>query len=222
MSLLVPIALLRQVPPSAEDSAGLDSGVVAGAAGLAALAVSAAAIPQRRRHRGPAGARRPRAGIPRRRPTGRRSSVAAPWPRPVEVIMRVSVADGRDDGGCIVPLFSQASAGWRRVVAGFLGAALSVGWTLGEIASASVTNIRATVRLVAAAPLVMATGLMLAAFSQTDGATVGYVAVWAVAWRSPAPASASPGTHLSAWAMGSVVDDPAEQAVAAAPSTRCS
>ena len=48
-----------------------------------------------------------------------------------------------------------------------------MGWTVGEIASASVTNIRATVRLVAAAPLVMATGLMLAAFSQTDGATVG-------------------------------------------------
>ena len=115
-----------------------------------------------------------------------------------------------------VPLFGQRLGGLAPVVAGFLGAALSVGWTLGEIASASVTNIRATVRLVAAAPLVMATGLMLAAFSQTDGATMGYVAVWAVALAIAGTGIGIAWPHLSAWAMGSVVDDPAEQAVAAA------
>ena len=115
-----------------------------------------------------------------------------------------------------VPLFGQRLGGLAPVVAGFLGAALSVGWTVGEIASASVTNIRATVRLVAAAPLVMATGLMLAAFSQTDGATMGYVAVWAVALAIAGAGIGIAWPHLSAWAMGSVVDDPAEQAVAAA------
>ena len=71
-------------------------------------------------------------------------------------------------------------------------------------------------RLVAAAPLVMATGLMLAAFSHTDGATVGYVAVWAVALAIAGAGIGIAWPHLSAWAMGSVVDDPAEQAVAAA------
>ena len=50
-----------------------------------------------------------------------------------------------------VPLFGQrlrrAGAGDRGLPGGTVG-----GWTVGEIASASVTNIRATVRLVAAAP----------------------------------------------------------------------
>ena len=67
-------------------------------------------------------------------------------------------------------------------MAGFLGAALSVGWTVGEIASASVTNVRATVRLVRGAPLVMATGLTIAAASQKDGASTGYVMIWAWRW----------------------------------------
>jgi predicted MFS family arabinose efflux permease len=101
-------------------------------------------------------------------------------------------------------------------VAGFLGAALSVGWTVGEIASASITNVRATVRVVAIAPLVMATGLALAAFTQTDSASTGIVVVWAVALVITGAGIGMAWPHLSAWAMGSVVDDPAQQAVAAA------
>jgi MFS family permease len=115
-----------------------------------------------------------------------------------------------------VPLFGQRLGALAPVVAGFLGAALSVGWTLGEIASASVTDVCATVRLVAAAPLVMATGLIVAAASQKDGASIGYVVIWAVALAIAGAGIGIAWPHLSAWAMGSVVDDPAEQAVAAA------
>ncbi|NTY62939.1 MFS transporter [Mycolicibacterium sphagni] len=115
-----------------------------------------------------------------------------------------------------VPLFGQRLGALAPVVAGFLGAALSVGWTVGEIASASITNVRATVRVVAIAPLVMATGLGLAAFTQTDSASKGIVALWAVALVITGAGIGMAWPHLSAWAMGSVVDDPAQQAVAAA------
>ncbi|SBS77566.1 conserved membrane hypothetical protein [uncultured Mycobacterium sp.] len=115
-----------------------------------------------------------------------------------------------------VPLFGQRLGALAPVAAGFLGAALSVGWTVSEIASASITNVRVTVRVVAIAPLVMATGLALAAFTQTDSASIGIVVVWAVALVITGAGIGMAWPHLSAWAMGSVVDDPAQQAVAAA------
>ena len=39
-----------------------------------------------------------------------------------------------------VPLFGQRLAHLAPVVAGFLGVALAIGWTVSEITSASVTN----------------------------------------------------------------------------------
>lgn len=115
-----------------------------------------------------------------------------------------------------VPLFGQRLGALAPVVAGFLGAALSVGWTVGEIASASITNVRITARVVAIAPLVMAVGLALAAFTQTDGASGRLVVLWALALVITGAGIGMAWPHLSAWAMGSVVDDPAQQAVAAA------
>lgn len=115
-----------------------------------------------------------------------------------------------------VPLFGQRLGALAPVVAGFLGAALSVGWTVGEIASASITNVRITVRVVAIAPLVMAVGLTLAALTQTGSATAGFVVLWALALVITGAGIGMAWPHLSAWAMGSVVDDPAQQAVAAA------
>ncbi len=52
-----------------------------------------------------------------------------------------------------VPLFGQRLAHLTPVAAGFLGAGLAVGWTVGEISSASLSNHRAIVRTVAVAPL---------------------------------------------------------------------
>ncbi|TGD88538.1 MFS transporter [Mycolicibacterium sp. CH28] len=115
-----------------------------------------------------------------------------------------------------IPLFGQRLGALTPVVAGFLGAALSVGWTVGEIASASITNVRITVRVVAVAPLVMASGLALAAFTQKDGASIGVVVIWAVALVVTGSGIGMAWPHLSAWAMGSVVDDAPQQAVAAA------
>ena len=80
-----------------------------------------------------------------------------------------------------VPLFGQRLAHLVPVAAGFLGVALAVGWTVGEIVSASVTKPRVIVRMVAVAPLVMAVGLGLAAVSQVEDAPIGVIAVWVLA-----------------------------------------
>ena len=62
-----------------------------------------------------------------------------------------------------VPLFGQRLAHLTPVTAGFLGAGLADGWTVGEIGSASLNRDRVMVRTVAVAPLVMATGLTISA-----------------------------------------------------------
>lgn len=108
-----------------------------------------------------------------------------------------------------VPLFGQRLIGLSPVVAGFLGAALSVGWTVGEIRSASVGHRSTAATLVTLSPLLMAAGLSLAVLGPVTAATwaLGLVIAGAgigVAWP-----------HLSVWAMGSVTD-PGEQAVASA------
>jgi MFS family permease len=114
-----------------------------------------------------------------------------------------------------VPLFGQRLAHLVPVAAGFLGAALAVGWTLGEIASASVTKQRVVVGMVVVAPVVMACGLGLAALSQIEDAPIGVVAVWALALATTGIGIGMAWPHLSAWAMG-CVDDPAEGGTAAA------
>jgi MFS family permease len=114
-----------------------------------------------------------------------------------------------------VPLFGQRLAHLTPVAAGFLGAGLAVGWTVGEIGSASLRNSRAIMRMVAVAPLVMATGLALGALTQYDEASAGLVAAWAVALLITGAGVGIAWPHLSAWAMG-CVDDPAEGPAAAA------
>ena len=111
-----------------------------------------------------------------------------------------------------VPLFGQRLAHLMPVAAGFLGVALSVGWTVSEIASASVSRTRATARIVAVAPLVMAAGLVLAAISQV-------VAVWVVALFVAGCGIGMAWPHLSAWAMGDVTESDEGGVAAAAINT---
>jgi MFS family permease len=114
-----------------------------------------------------------------------------------------------------VPLFGQRLAHLVPVAAGFLGVALAVGWTISEIASASVTKSRVIVKIVAVAPLVMAIGLALAAVSQFEDASRGLIVIWVVALAITGIGVGMAWPHLSAWAMG-CVDDPSEGGRAAA------
>lgn len=114
-----------------------------------------------------------------------------------------------------VPLFGQRLAHLTPVAAGFLGAGLAIGWTVGEIGSASVTRHRVVVRTVAIAPMVMATGLTIGALTLHRDAGPMLVALWAVGLVISGAGVGIAWPHLSAWAMSNV-DDPAEGPAAAA------
>jgi MFS family permease len=114
-----------------------------------------------------------------------------------------------------VPLFGQRLAHLTPVAAGFLGAALAVGWTVSEIVSASLDNPRAIGRVIAAAPVVAASGLALGALTQRDNASVGIVALWTIALFVAGIGIGMAWPHLSVRAMDSV-NDPAEGGAAAA------
>ena len=114
-----------------------------------------------------------------------------------------------------VPLFGQRLAHLTPVAAGFLAAGLAIGWTVGEIGSASLRSSQVIRRTVAVAPLVMATGLAIGALTQFEAAPAGLVAVWAAALMITGTGVGIAWPHLSAWAMA-CVDDPAEGPAAAA------
>ncbi len=125
------------------------------------------------------------------------------------VLMAATMAD------MYVPLFGQRLASLTPVAAGFLGAGLALGWTAGEIGSASLGNVRVIRRTVAAAPAVMAAGLAVAAVTMRDEAPPAVIAIWALALILTGAGVGIAWPHLSAWAM-SRVDDPAEGPTAAA------
>jgi MFS family permease len=113
-----------------------------------------------------------------------------------------------------VPLFGQRLAHLGPIVAGLLGAALSIGWTISGLGSGSLNKARSIVGVVIAAPLVMAIGLALAAATHVQGATVGIIILCATALLAVGIGIGAAYPHLSAWAM-SDVDDPAEGSAAA-------
>ncbi|OBF22213.1 MFS transporter [Mycobacterium sp. ACS4331] len=114
-----------------------------------------------------------------------------------------------------VPLFGQRLAGLVPVAAGFLGVALSVGWSVSEIVSASVDRTRVIARIVMVAPMVMTAGLVIAALTQREGASLWVVAAWVFALTVTGVGIGMAWPHLSAWAMGGVADT-AEGGTAAA------
>ncbi len=114
-----------------------------------------------------------------------------------------------------VPLFGQRLAHLTPVAAGFLGAALAVGWTVSEIVSASLENPRAIWRVIALAPVVVASGLALGALTQRGNASAGIVAAWTLALLVAGIGIGMAWPHLSMRAMDSV-DDPREGVAAAA------
>ncbi len=114
-----------------------------------------------------------------------------------------------------VPLFGQRLAHMTPLAAGFLGAALAVGWTVSEIVSASLESPRAIGRVIAAAPVVVASGLALGALTQRDNASAATVAAWTLGLVVAGIGIGMAWPHLSVRAMDSV-DDPAEGVAAAA------
>jgi MFS family permease len=114
-----------------------------------------------------------------------------------------------------VPLFGQRFAHLVPLLAGFLGAALAVGWAVSEVISASLKSRRLIGRVVVAAPLVIGLGLAVTAVTQVDNAPAGFVVAWALSLTVAGIGIGAAWPHLSAWAMH-FVDDESEGAAAAA------
>jgi MFS family permease len=117
-----------------------------------------------------------------------------------------------------VPLFGQRLAHLVPVVAGFLGAALAVGWAVSELLSASLKSSKIINRVVIAAPLVIALGLILTAASQVENAPASRVVTWALALTITGAGIGAGWPHLSAWAM-QCVDEQEGAAAGAAINT---
>lgn len=114
-----------------------------------------------------------------------------------------------------VPLFGQQLAGLAPVLAGFLGAALALGWTVGEIPSASAAAPQVVRRIVRSGPILVAAGLAIMAVVLAEQAGRGRVALWAAGLIIAGAGIGIAWPHLAVGAM-SAVAEPAEGARASA------
>lgn len=106
-----------------------------------------------------------------------------------------------------VPLFGQRLAGLAPLAAGFAGAALAAGWTLGEIPSASAERRTTTRAIVISGPVVLAVGLAAAAATQQAGASAPMIVGWILALVVAGAGIGMAWPHLASGAMGSADTD---------------
>lgn len=97
-----------------------------------------------------------------------------------------------------VPLFGQRLAGLGPLVAGFLGAALALGWTLGELPSAAAARPATVRRILVARPVVLTAGLALTALVLPGSAWL-----WAIALLVAGSGIGMAWPHLATSAMSS-------------------
>ncbi|WP_245645490.1 MFS transporter [Pseudonocardia acaciae] len=106
-----------------------------------------------------------------------------------------------------IPLFGQRLAGLAPLAAGFLGAALALGWTIGELPSASAARAATIRRIIVAGPLLGGLGLALAALTQRSAPGGGTLALWVLAFLAAGAGVGIAWPHLSTAAMSSVADE---------------
>lgn len=113
------------------------------------------------------------------------------------------------------PLFGQRLAGLAPFAAGFLGAAISIGWSFANIVSANVDRPRTQSLLMLTGPAVLAGGLLVAALLQRTDASAATVLLWAAALTVAGVGIGIAFPHLVVAAMKSS-DDEHEAAKSAA------
>ncbi|MGV9383367.1 MFS transporter [Nonomuraea sp. NPDC003707] len=105
-----------------------------------------------------------------------------------------------------LPLFGQRLAGLAPLVAGFFAAAISLGWSLTQIGSASVTGGRAVRRLRVLGPVLLAAGLLVQGLLQREETPLWLVAVWVPVLFVAGAGIGLAYPHLSVTAMSSTRD----------------
>ncbi|MER6947482.1 MFS transporter [Nonomuraea sp. NPDC000554] len=114
-----------------------------------------------------------------------------------------------------LPLFGQRLAGLPPLVAGFFAAAISLGWSVTQIGSSSVTGHRAMRRLCVLGPVLLAAGLLVQGLLQREDTPIWLVLVWVPVLFVAGAGIGLAYPHLSVAAMSST-QDPEEGGRAAA------
>ena len=118
-----------------------------------------------------------------------------------------------------IPLFGQEIGGLIPFVAGLLGAALSLGWSVTQIVTANATGIRSRRVLITVGPLVVAIGLAAFGLLQHGGPTPLVVTLWFVTLFLAGAGIGLGFPHLTVAALGSTTDEEEGAKAAAAVNT---
>ncbi|MGN9911246.1 MFS transporter [Phytohabitans sp. LJ34] len=139
----------------------------------------------------------------------------APGSRLVWVYVTVGVLAFGIGTEAFIPLFGQELGGMGPLAAGFLGAALSLGWSLNQIWSANATRPTTVRALVVAGPLLLAAGLVGYAALQRELPGGWVIAAWVATLFAAGAGIGIAFPHLTVAAMASA-DGEEEGAKAAA------
>ncbi|WP_102192979.1 MFS transporter [Microbacterium aurantiacum] len=118
-----------------------------------------------------------------------------------------------------IPLFGQEIGGLIPFVAGLLGAALSLGWSVTQIVTANATGIRSRRVLITVGPLVVALGLAAYGLLQHEGPTPLVIVLWFVTLFLAGAGIGLGFPHLTVAALGSTTDEEEGAKAAAAVNT---
>lgn len=117
-----------------------------------------------------------------------------------------------------IPLFAQKIASLTPLVAGLLGAVLSLAWVIAQLFVVSISSDAGKRRAIRLGPLLLTGGLIAYGLLQVPGTDFAMVAIWA-AVLTIAGAGIGLAWPLLGVAAMSATDDPAEGAKAAAAIT---
>ncbi|KAM9861444.1 MFS transporter [Leucobacter sp. BZR 635] len=117
-----------------------------------------------------------------------------------------------------VPLFGQQLGGLSPVWAGFLGAALSLGWTASQIVSVRFGP-KTSRAVMVVSPILLAAALAAYGILQHEDAGAGRIVLWIVALALAGTAIGAAFPHLSVRAMGATEEQAEGEKAAAALST---
>lgn len=118
-----------------------------------------------------------------------------------------------------IPLFGQQVGGLMPFVAGLLGAALSLGWSLTQVFAANATGIRSRRVLIAIGPLVVALGLAAYGLLQIQGPSALVIVLWFVTLFVSGAGIGLGFPHLTVAALSSTKDEEEGAKAAAAVNT---
>jgi hypothetical protein len=105
-----------------------------------------------------------------------------------------------------IPLFGQEIGGLIPFVAGLMGAAVSLGWSLTQVVTANATGDRSRRGLILAGPLVLGSGLAAYGVLQHSGPSALVVVLWFVALFVAGAGIGLGFPHLTVAALGSAGD----------------